>query len=50
MLQSLPVYDRYVAWCIAHYGVRKAGTHLGFSRMSFYRWLDKNGYKHKFKR
>ena len=49
-LQSLPVYDRYVVWCINYYGVRKAAEHLGFSRMSFYRWLDKNGYSHKFKR
>jgi hypothetical protein len=49
-LLSIPAYDRYVAWCISHYGVRNAAKHLGFSRMSFYRWLDKNGYKHKFTR
>lgn len=49
-LSSIPAYDRYVAWYISEYGVRKAAAHLGFSRMSFYRWLDKNGYTHKFTR
>lgn len=48
LLASIPSYHRYVAWCINKYGVRKAAKHLGFSRMSFYRWLEKNGYKHKF--
>lgn len=45
LLASIPIYDRYIAWYISEFGVRKAAKPLGFSRMSFYRWLSKNSYR-----
>ena len=43
-LQSIPVFDRYIAYLISSRGRRNASKKLDISRMGLYSWLTRHGY------
>ncbi len=43
-LNSIPYYDRYVAYLLAHNDTYKVAHLLGVSRTSLWRWLRLQGY------
>jgi len=44
ILQAMPVYHRYIAWCLQN-TKQEAATILGTNRMTLYRFLKKLGYE-----
>lgn len=43
-LESIPFYDRYIAYLLSHQDSLQVARLLGVSRSSLWRWLKQHGY------